>query len=51
MVLIDVPSSATKIDFICLFLSILLLPVLNFSIINLGSGFPEPKGASLLTLL
>ena len=36
---------------LCVYPLILPLIVLRFSITNLGSGFPDPKGAKVFTLL
>ena len=46
-----VPSSPTRTDLMCFSPTILLLTVFKSSIINFGSGLPEPKGARTLTLL
>ena len=45
------PSSPTRTDFICFSFMILLLIGFTFSIINFGSGLPDPKGDKLFTLL
>ena len=38
------PSFPIKTDFICFSPTTFTLTVLKFSIINLGSGFPDPNG-------
>ena len=45
-----VPSGPTKTDLTCLFPTILLFTDFKSSTINLGSGFPDPKGDKILTL-
>jgi hypothetical protein len=43
MVLIDEPSMPTRIDLMCFSPTIFPLIVFRLSIINFGSGLPEPN--------
>ena len=47
---IEVPSSATNIDLICLSPTMIELIFLILLIMNFGSGFPDPNGDKQLIL-